>query len=152
MTATPAQRIEMIPIDSITMVNPRVRNPRAFDEVVRNISAVGLKRPITVSRRAEAGGPFYDLVCGQGRLEACRQLGQSDVPAIVVSADAEDCLVASLVENLARRQHDALDLLGDIGRMKERGHSTADIARKTGLSYEYVLGISARGMTGTRTR
>jgi len=64
------------------------------------------------------------------------------VPALVVSADAEDCLIASLVENCARRRHRALDLLNDIGGMRRRGHSVADIARKTGLSAEYVYGVA----------
>jgi ParB family chromosome partitioning protein len=113
-----------------------------FNEIVENIAKVGLKRPITVTRRAEADGPFYDLVCGQGRLEACRALGHSEVPALVVSADQEDCLVSSLVENCARRQHHAVDLLQDIGGLKERGYTTNDIAQKTGLSYEYVLGVT----------
>jgi ParB family transcriptional regulator, chromosome partitioning protein len=90
----------------------------------------------------EAGGPFYDLVCGQGRLEAYQALGQREVPALVVSADAEDCMIASLVENCARRQHSAIDLLQDIGGMRERGYSVADIARKTGLSTEYVNGVA----------
>jgi ParB family transcriptional regulator, chromosome partitioning protein len=142
MTARPAQRVEWIPIDRITIVNPRERNRRSFEEIKDSIEKVGLKRPITVTRRAEAGGPFYDLVCGQGRLEACQQLGQTDVPALVVSADAEDCLISSLVENCARRQHNAIDLLQDIGRMREQGDSFAEIGRKTGLSLEYVSGIS----------
>lgn len=136
--ALPSQRVEMIPVDRITVVNPRVRNKRVFKEIVDNIAKVGLKRPITVTRRAEANGPFYDLVCGQGRLEAYRALGQPDVPALVVAADPEDCLIASLVENCARRQHKAIDLLQDIGGMRKRGYSVPDIARRTGLSAEYV--------------
>lgn len=142
MSALPAQRIEMIPIDQITVVNPRVRNKKSFKEIVDNIAQIGLKKPITVTRRAEAGGPFYDLVCGQGRLEAYKALGQCDVPALVVVADPEDCLVASLVENCARRQHRALDLLQDIRGMQERGDSSQEIARKTGLSVEYVHGVA----------
>lgn len=142
MPALPAQRIEMIPIDLITVVNPRVRNKKSFKEIVDNIAQIGLKKPITVTRRAEAGGPFYDLVCGQGRLEAYKALGQCDVPALVVAADPEDCLVASLVENCARRQHRALDLLQDIRGMQERGDSSQEIARKTGLSVEYVHGVA----------
>jgi ParB family chromosome partitioning protein len=141
MAATPAQRVEMIPIEQITVVNPRARNQRVFNEIVENIAQVGLKRPITVTRRAEADGPFYDLVCGQGRLEACRALGHLEVPALVVSADEEDCLVSSLVENCARRQHHAVDLLQDVRGMKARGYSTAEIAKKTGLSPEYVAGV-----------
>lgn len=141
-TARPAQRVEWIPLDRITIVNPRTRNKRVFKEIVDNIAQVGLKRPITVTRRMEADGPFYDLVCGQGRLEAYRALGQGEVPALVVSADAEDCLIASLVENCARRQHSAIDLLQNIGGMRERGHSLPQIARKTGLTLEYVSGVA----------
>lgn len=140
--ARAAQRVEWIPIDRITVVNPRVRNKKVFKEIVDNISRIGLKRPVTVTRRDDADGPVYDLVCGQGRLEAYKALGQPDVPALVVVADAEDCLIASLVENCARRQHRALDLLQDIGGMRERGYSAADIAHKTGLTTEYVHAVA----------
>ncbi|WP_373084844.1 plasmid partitioning protein RepB C-terminal domain-containing protein [Sneathiella sp.] len=142
MPARPAQRVEMIPVGRITVVNPRVRNQRNFREIVDNIAKIGLKKPITVTRRAEAGGPFYDLVCGQGRLEAYIELGQSEVPALVVTADPEDSLIASLVENCARRQHRAIDLLQDIRGMEERGYSATEIARKTGLTREYVNGVA----------
>lgn len=141
MSAVPAQRVEMIPINRITVVNPRIRNKKVFKEIIGNIAEIGLKRPITVTRRAEAGGPYYDLVCGQGRLEAFKALGQKDVPALVVSANQEDCLVASLVENCARRQHRAIDLLQDIGGLKQRGYSVPEIARKTGLTAEYVYAV-----------
>lgn len=140
--AKPSQRVEWIAIDRITIVNPRLRNKKAFKEIVENIAQIGLKRPITVTRRIEADGPFYDLVCGQGRLEAYQALGQLEVPALVVSADPEDCLIASLVENCARRQHSAFDLLQDIGGMRDRGYSVAQIGRKTGLSIEYVHGVA----------
>jgi ParB family chromosome partitioning protein len=141
-SALPAQRVEMIPIERITILNPRVRSQKNFKEIVDNIAQLGLKKPITVTRRAEAGGPFYDLVCGQGRLEAYKILGQAEVPALVVTADPEDCLVASLVENCARRHHRAIDLLHDIHGMRERGYSLSEIARKTGLSLEYVSGVA----------
>lgn len=138
----PAQRVEWIPLDRITVVNPRSRNKQGHKDIIDNIAQIGLKRPITVTRRVESGGPFYDLVCGQGRLEAYQALGQAEVPALVVAADAEDCLIASLVENCARRQHNVIDLLQDIGRMREAGHSNAQIARKTGLTIEYVGGVA----------
>jgi ParB family chromosome partitioning protein len=140
--ARPARRVEWIALDRITVVNPRTRNKRGFTEIVDSIAQIGLKRPVTVTRRIEADGPFYDLVCGQGRLEAYQALGQQEVPALVVTADAEDCLIASLVENCARRQHNALDLLQDIGGMRERGHSPSAIAKKTGLTIEYVNGVT----------
>lgn len=136
--ALPAQRVEMIPIDRITVVNPRLRNKKVFKGIVENIAEVGLKRPITVTSRHGEDGPLYDLVCGQGRLEAFRQLGQTEVPALIVTADQEDCFVASLVENCARRQHQAVDLLQDILGMRGRGYSDNEIAAMTGLSANYV--------------
>jgi ParB family transcriptional regulator, chromosome partitioning protein len=47
----------------------------------------------------------------------------------------------SLVENLARRQHRAIDLLHDIEGLKRRGYNDTNIARKTGLAIEYVKGV-----------
>lgn len=141
MPAVPAQKVEMIPLDKIIIVNPRDRNKKLFKEIVANIGQIGLKRPITVTRRMEADGPFYDLVCGQGRVEAFRALGQDEVPALVVNANPQDCLIASLVENCARRQHRAIDLLQDIGGMKKRGYGVPEIARKTGLSAEYIYAV-----------
>ena len=135
------QAAELIPMDRITVVNPRVRNRKAFREIVDNIAELGLKRPITVAARNGEDGLLYDLVCGQGRLEAFQELGQTEIPAIVIDASSEDCLVMSLVENLARRQHRALDLLRDIKGLKERGYSGPEIARKTHLSLKYVRGV-----------
>jgi ParB family chromosome partitioning protein len=137
-----AQAIEMIPVERITVINPRVRNKKIFKEITSNIAEVGLKKPITVTRRDELDGARYDLVCGQGRLEAYQVLGQSEIPALVVDADTDDCMVMSLVENLARRQHRAIDLLYDIQGLKRRGYSDAAISQKTGLNRTYVHGVN----------
>lgn len=133
--------IETIPIDKIHILNPRVRTARVFREVVESIAAVGLKRPITVARRVRPEGTEYDLVCGQGRLEACQSLGQATIAALVVDATTEDCLVMSLVENLARRKHRSIDLLFDVQGMRSRGYSDQEIATKTGLTLDYTKGI-----------
>ncbi len=133
--------VELIPVDQITVVNPRVRNMKIFRDIVANIEKIGLKRPITVTRRQHPEGPRYDLVCGQGRLEAYRALGQTEIPALIIDADTEDCLVMSLVENCARRQHRAIDLLHDIEGLKRRGYKEGEIARKTDLSVDYVRGV-----------
>ncbi|WP_377190534.1 ParB/RepB/Spo0J family partition protein [Ruegeria meonggei] len=141
MTDRASQTAEMIPIDLISVIDPRIRNCKAFEAMVDSIAELGLKRPITVARRDSEDGLRYDLVCGQGRLEAFQELGQDEIPAIVISASNEDCLVMSLVENLARRQHKALDLLRDIKGLKNRGYSDAEIAQKTNLSMKYVRGV-----------
>lgn len=135
--------IEMIPIDSITVINPRVRNRRQHQEIIENIRAIGLKRPITVSRRGQRNGvAHYDLVCGQGRLEAFKALHYEEIPAIVVDASQEDCLLKSLVENVARRQHSPIEQLQEVQRLSQRGLSTADIADRLGVSTSWVLAIT----------
>lgn len=133
------QQIHMVPVDAITVLNPRVRNKRIFQELVTSIANLGLKKPITVSLRGDGSG--YDLVCGQGRLEAFLALGQKKIPAVVVQATKDDCFVMSLVENLARRHHTPLELLGEIGSLKERGYSISEIAAKTGFSNEYIYAL-----------
>jgi ParB family chromosome partitioning protein len=136
-----AQSIEIIPVNAIDVVNPRARNRRIFKEIVTSVAELGLKRPITVKRKQVEGEQRYDLVCGQGRLEAYQSLGQREIPAIVVNATNEDSAIMSLVENCARRQHRAIDLLHDIEGLKNRGYEYEDIARKTGLTVEYVKGV-----------
>lgn len=137
-----ARIVELIPVDRITILNPRLRNRRVFQEIVASITQVGLKRPITVTQRDGRDGPEYDLVCGQGRLEAFQQLGQQAIPAFVIDADHQTCLVKSLIEYCARRQHRSIDLVHDIAGMRGRGYSDMEIARKTGLSGEYVRGVA----------
>jgi ParB family chromosome partitioning protein len=137
----PPSKVQQIPLDQINVANPRVRNRKTFEGIVRNIEQLGLKRPITVTKRATSDGTGYDLVCGQGRLEAYRELGQREIPALIIDATEEDSLVMSLVENIARRQHRAIDLLHDIEGMKRRGHSEEHISRKTDLTVEYVRAV-----------
>jgi ParB family transcriptional regulator, chromosome partitioning protein len=139
-----AQRqLKVIPIKTIRILNPRVRNRRNFNEIVESIAQVGLKRPITVSPRLSDVDEFeYDLVCGQGRIEAFVQLGQSEIPAKIINAEESDCLVMSLVENCARRQHRAIDLLEDISTLRQRGYSDRDIAEKIGVTQDYIRMIS----------
>ena len=142
MTLNPIKpNIETIPTNEIDVVNPRVRNQKTFRDIVSNIANIGLKRPITVTRTAKQDGPKYELVCGQGRLEAYKALGQTEIPAVIVEASGADAMVMSLVENVARRQHRSVELLQDIGGLKRRGYSDAEIAKKTDLSIEYVRGI-----------
>jgi ParB family chromosome partitioning protein len=138
MTVTRPQNIEMIPISRITVLNPRARNKRQHREIVNNIETIGLKRPITVSRQEGPGGPRYDLVCGEGRLEAFQTLGQTEIPAVVIEASESECLVMSLVENIARRVQRPIDVMNEIGALRKRGYSEAEISRKIGVTSSWV--------------
>ena len=128
--------VQMIPIAKIRVINARSRNKARFLEIVDNIAKVGLKKPITVSRREDDDG--YDLVCGQGRLEAYIACGATEIPAVVMEIPVGDRLLLSLVENLTRRAPSGLEMARELTSMKERGHSNGDIAARTGLSEAYV--------------
>ncbi|WP_372784831.1 plasmid partitioning protein RepB C-terminal domain-containing protein [Phenylobacterium sp.] len=142
-------QIEVVPIDRITVLNPRGRGRRVHREIIDNIEAVGLKRPITVSRRRGADGEDrFDLICGQGRLEAFQALGETRIPAIVVDLAEEDCLVRSLVENVARPQHRGIDLMREVGALRKRGYSDAEVAQKIGVTASWVsliVGLLEKG-------
>jgi len=137
-------RVEDIDISKVHILNPRSRNKRLQQELIENIRTIGLKRPITVSRRRVPLGAFeYDLVCGQGRLEACLTLGQHTIPALIVQATEEDCLIMGLVENVARRNYRPIDMMREIGQLRSRGHDDQDIARKIGVALSWVSAVGS---------
>lgn len=135
-------KIKMIPIDRINILNPRVRSQKVFLDIAENITKVGLKRPITVTCSSSSeDGKDYDLVCGQGCIEAFQECGQTQIPAIVIDASEEEALIMSLVENLARRQHRSLDLLHGIEVLQQKGYDAKTIAKKTGLTEGYAKAV-----------
>ncbi len=142
MTGTPGI-VTMVPIDRITILNARDRNMKVFEEIVENIRAIGLKKPISVTERQGADGrPAYLLVCGEGRLNAFRLLGETHIPALVIDASDEDALIMSLAENIARRGHRPLEILADIELLLARGDDEDSIVARTGLSPKYVRDIA----------
>ncbi|TWG63127.1 plasmid partitioning protein RepB C-terminal domain-containing protein [Aminobacter sp. J44] len=143
MSAVRSSGVEMIPISRITVLNSRARNKRQHREIVNNIEAIGLKRPITVARHNGPGGARYDLVCGEGRLEAFQMLGQSEIPAVVIEASESQCLVMSLVENIARRTPRPIDIMREIGALRARGYNDKAIGEKLGVGASWVNMIAS---------
>jgi len=136
------QRIEWIPIHEIRISNPRSRNQVTFQNITVNISRVGLKKPITVTKRElEDDGTRYDLACGQGRLEALRALGDESVPAIIRDASAEERYLMSVVENIARRRPSNSELVREVRSLLARGYKNVAIAEKIGFEISHINNI-----------
>jgi ParB family transcriptional regulator, chromosome partitioning protein len=134
--------VKMVPTNEINILNPRERNKKKFQVIVNNIANIGLKRPITVSeQRNKKGEKQYNLVCGQGRLEAYIALGEEKIPAIVKNIPEEECFLMSLVENLARRKQLSVEYVKQIGLLSQRGYKSSEIAKKIDANPEYVRGI-----------
>lgn len=138
----PKEILVTIPIDEIHILNYRERNRAIAEEIEDNIDSVGLKRPITVMlSHSPETGKKYDLICGQGRLEAFIKAGEREIPARLRVATKEEALLMSLIENICRRKNSPLELIQCIRNLEEAGDTAEDISRKTNLSKDYVSGI-----------
>jgi ParB family chromosome partitioning protein len=123
------------------VLNPRARNKAKFAEIVDSIAKIGVKKPITICPRTGSGGE-YELICGQGRLEAVAQLGMTHVPAFVVEATDEQRYIKSLIENLCRFRPDSLALVRGVAQLEKRGGYTPhQIAEKIGITETYVRSL-----------
>jgi ParB family chromosome partitioning protein len=139
MTPNENRELRMVPIGRIEVLNPRERNETLFSEMVENIGKIGLKKPITVTpRRSDDGAERYLLVCGEGRLRAFRKLGEERIPALIVHVSDDDAFLMGLVENIARRRYQPLELVAGLTRLQVAGYSQRQIAEKTGLCVEYI--------------
>lgn len=137
-----SSEVPLIPAAKIRVLNPRDRNQRVFESIVESIRTVGLKKPIVVTPRGGDGGEkYYSLVCGEGRLNAFRVLGEENIPALVVEISDEEAFIMSLVENIARRQYRPLEILSSIRLLSDKGYSPTEISAKTALTNVYVSGI-----------
>lgn len=121
------QSICLIPISQIEVLNPRDRNEKVFVEVVESIRTVGLKKPITVTKNIESNYQ-YQLICGEGRIKAFLQLGESEIPARIIDVSKEEALVMSLVENIAT-QHREMEFLSCIERLSDLGYDKIEISK-----------------------
>lgn len=136
------QNIEIIPISEIRVINPRTRSRARFEDVIESIRTVGLKKPITVCRHApDRDGTRYDLVCGQGRMEACLALGETTIPAVIADVTREEQFLMSVVENVARRPPSNHSLFNEVRNLRGRNYTEEEIAGKVGHTLHYISGV-----------
>ncbi len=97
-----AEAIRAIEISRISAnpFQPRVDfDPASLSELMQSISANGLITPITVRPK----GNDFQLIAGERRLRAVRELGYSSIPAYVLHiADDTRMLELALIENVQR--------------------------------------------------
>ncbi|CDG18310.1 ParB/RepB/Spo0J family partition protein [Xenorhabdus doucetiae] len=134
-------RIILVDIKSIKIANPRTRNKFIHNEIKENIEKTGLRKPVSL-RKIKDGEFEYALICGQGRLEALINLGETKVPAIIKDVDEEDGYIMSLVENIARRNPRSAELFEVVRDMKLRGLTDSVISEHIGYSKDWVNNIT----------
>lgn len=137
-----SDEIVLIPVERLRVLNPRTRNPYFFSQLVENIASVGLKRPITVAHGGrDSEGEWNEVLCGQGRLEALKALGETMIPCSIVEASEIDRYLITLTENIARRRHSTSELLGGLQVLRAKGYTTEEISKKTNLDDSYISSI-----------
>ena len=103
------RRYEELPVDKIKVINSRNRDKDQFEMNVESIDSVGLLKPIRVNDKFLEKSGVYELICGEGRLLAHRQLGRETVLAEVVTCTRKEALLQSLIENIARTKPGSMD-------------------------------------------
>jgi ParB family chromosome partitioning protein len=121
-----------VPISQIKIINPRERDPAKFRENVDSIRRVGLKRPIVLNTRFLKETGFYELVCGQGRIEACKQLDYEKIPSLLIDVDRPTGLLMSIAENNVRRTPSPLWFANVIKGLHESGMNNHEIGNILG--------------------
>jgi len=95
--------LKSIPIAQIArnQFQPRREfNAEDLAELQESVKASGLLQPITVRRRPGRDG--FELIAGERRLRAAKNLGWREIPAIIKEIDDRTLLTLALVENLQR--------------------------------------------------
>ncbi|MFE4949199.1 ParB/RepB/Spo0J family partition protein [Leifsonia sp. NPDC056665] len=129
LVAVPGARLaNLSPADIVpNAAQPRVEFDRdALDELVASIREVGVLQPVVV--RPIAGEvDKYELIMGERRLRATKELGFDSIPAVIKDTADEDMLRDALLENLHRSQLNPLEeasayqqLLADFGITQEQ--------------------------------
>jgi ParB family chromosome partitioning protein len=96
--------IKEIPLDQITVFISRTREEQGFQELKASIAEHGMIVPITV---VDTGGGTYEVLKGEGRIRAHRELGKSRIRAVVLRSkdiDSQQKNIEWAVENEVREK------------------------------------------------
>lgn len=106
-------------------------NEEKLKELVASIKESGLIQPVIV--RPVNGD--YELIAGERRLRAVKELGLERVPAVIKNAGDEEALELSIVENIQRENLNPVEEAKAYVRLsQEFGLTQEDVARKVARS------------------
>lgn len=136
-TVDPPRPGEAVSELAVALIDPNPFQPRIeFDEeelaeLAASIKAQGLLQPVTV----RPDGGRYQLVAGERRLRAVRNLGQTTIAAIVREVSDKQLLELSLVENLLRSDLNDIEVALALQKLQNTyGYTTTQLADVTGKS------------------
>jgi ParB family chromosome partitioning protein len=114
----------------------------ALQELIDSIRQHGIIQPLIVRKLATASvaaatgaGARFELIAGERRWRAAQEIGLTEVPAIIRSANDLEVLELSLIENLQRADLNPIEEAQGYARLaNEFGMRQEDIALKVGRS------------------
>jgi ParB family chromosome partitioning protein len=140
----PGERVHQINLATIvpSALQPRKDFAReALQELVDSIRQHGIIQPLIVRELATASpsgsgaGARFELIAGERRWRAAQEIGLSQVPVIIRSANDLEVLELSLIENLQRADLNPIEEAQGYARLaNEFGMRQEDIALKVGRS------------------
>ena len=77
-------------------------NPEKHKELVASIREKGIMQPILVRPAKDREG--FEVIAGERRLRAARELGFEQIPAFIKEVKDEEALELSLIENIQREE------------------------------------------------
>jgi ParB/RepB/Spo0J family partition protein len=110
--------IQQIPLGEIDIPDSQ-RALAHLEELMASIQEVGLLQAIWVTPR----GIRYRVIFGGRRLMACKRLGWSEIPAVVLKMDDLHAELATIDENLVRQELTLLERSEQLSRKKETDFS-----------------------------
>ena len=126
---------QLLPIHK---VEPNPGQPRQdFDEeelqaLADSIATHGIVQPLTVR---EISGGYYQIIAGERRWRAARQVGLKEVPAVIIEADDKKTMELALIENLQRQDLNPVEeALGYQSLMADYGLTQEETASRVGKS------------------
>jgi ParB family chromosome partitioning protein len=124
---------------AIEEIHPSRDNPRqGFDEpslgeLAESIRSQGLIQPLVVRSRPASEGGGFTLIAGERRWRAAQRAGLKDVPVVVKEASPAQAFELALVENLQRRDLNAIEEAEAYRRLTdEHGYSPEQLAQRVG--------------------
>jgi ParB family chromosome partitioning protein len=92
------QEIEVLKIAPNPNQPRKVFNEDSIIKLADSINQYGIIQPLTVRKTGET----YELVAGERRLRAAKELGKTSVPCIVIDINTAKSAEISIIENLIR--------------------------------------------------
>ena len=126
----------------ISQIEPKADQPRKyFDEeslleLSDSIKTHGLLQPIIVRESSEG---YYQIIAGERRWRASKLAGLTEIPAIIMQADALEAAEIAIIENIQRQDLNAYEEAAAYSSLMEQYSLTQEeVAQKVGKSRSAV--------------